>query len=249
MSLRFRKSIKVAPGVKVNFNKKSASVTVGGKRAHITKNTAGRTTTSVNLPVKGLSYVDVKTNKKPGNAPVAPEGYAVSASVAPAKEPVQKVKIIAAEPPAVGTGILGGIIVIAGFFLSGSSVVGGIIIALIGACLIYATIDHKRHPDKGKYITENDLSRWRQLLSVNDGSVKELGKASLPVLTTLKQESLEHLKSFTTASTAKERQKYGDLLIACQQKIVDFAEFVILKGDDPHKDLNEYTALISQPFE
>ena len=29
MGLRYRKSVKIAPGVKINFNKKSASVTVG----------------------------------------------------------------------------------------------------------------------------------------------------------------------------------------------------------------------------
>ena len=249
MSFRFRKSIKVAPGVKVNFNKKSTSVTVGGKRAHITKNTAGRTTTSVNLPVKGLSYVDVKTNKKRQNASAVTEKYTPSASAVPAKEPVQRAKIIAAEPPTVGTGVLGGIIVVAGFFLSGASVIGGVAVAIIGACLIYATIDHRRHPDKGKYITEDDLCRWRQLLSANGGTVKELGNASLPVLIALKQESLEHLKCFTVATTTKERQKYGDLIISFQQKIVDFSEFVILKGDDPRKDLNEYAALINRPIE
>lgn len=137
----------------------------------------------------------------------------------------------------------------AGFFLSGASVIGGVAVAIIGACLIYATIDHRRHPDKGKYITEDDLCRWRQLLSANGGTVKELGNASLPVLIALKQESLEHLKCFTVATTTKERQKYGDLLISCQQKIVDFSEFVILKGDDPRKDLNEYAALINRPIE
>lgn len=60
MSLRYRKSIKIAPGVKVNLNKKSASVTLGGKGFHKTYNTNGQTTTSVNLPVNGLSYTDRK---------------------------------------------------------------------------------------------------------------------------------------------------------------------------------------------
>ena len=36
MGLRFRKSVKVAPGVKLNLNKKSTSVTFGGKGAHYT---------------------------------------------------------------------------------------------------------------------------------------------------------------------------------------------------------------------
>ncbi len=54
MSARSRKSIKLAPGVKLNLNKKSASMTIGNKYAHVTKSSTGRTTTSIK-PVKGLS--------------------------------------------------------------------------------------------------------------------------------------------------------------------------------------------------
>ena len=36
MGLRFRKSIKIAPGIKINLNKKSTSVTFGGKGLHHT---------------------------------------------------------------------------------------------------------------------------------------------------------------------------------------------------------------------
>ena len=56
MGLRFRKSISVAPGVKVNVNKKSAGVTVGKRGAHYTINTTGKQTASVGLPGTGLSY-------------------------------------------------------------------------------------------------------------------------------------------------------------------------------------------------
>lgn len=56
MGHRFRKSIKVAPGVKVNLNKKSASVTLGGKGAHYTVNSKGKRTASVGIPGTGLSY-------------------------------------------------------------------------------------------------------------------------------------------------------------------------------------------------
>lgn len=56
MGLRFRKSFKVAPGVKVNLNKKSAGVTVGTKGAHLTVNTSGKRTASVGIPGTGLSY-------------------------------------------------------------------------------------------------------------------------------------------------------------------------------------------------
>lgn len=56
MGFKFRKSIKIAPGVKLNLNKKSAGITFGGKGFHHTINTKGNRTTSVGIPGTGLSY-------------------------------------------------------------------------------------------------------------------------------------------------------------------------------------------------
>ena len=56
MGLRFRKSVKIAPGVKLNLNKKSTSISFGARGAHYTTNSAGRSTASVGLPGTGLSY-------------------------------------------------------------------------------------------------------------------------------------------------------------------------------------------------
>lgn len=56
MGLRFRKSFKVAPGVKVNLNKKSTSVTFGGKGVHKTYSSSGKKTTSVGIPGAGAYY-------------------------------------------------------------------------------------------------------------------------------------------------------------------------------------------------
>lgn len=61
---RFRRSIKIAPGLKLNLNKNSTSLTFGGKGAHYTINSKGTKTTSFGIPGTGLSYVDVKTPKK-----------------------------------------------------------------------------------------------------------------------------------------------------------------------------------------
>lgn len=60
MGLRFRKSLKVAPGVKLNLNKKSASVTFGGKGAHYTVNSKGKKTVSAGIPGTGISYVSTE---------------------------------------------------------------------------------------------------------------------------------------------------------------------------------------------
>lgn len=62
MGFRFRKSFKVAPGVKLNLGKKSAGVSVGGKGFRKSFSTSGRSTTSVGIPGTGLSYVSTSGN-------------------------------------------------------------------------------------------------------------------------------------------------------------------------------------------
>ncbi|MFD3457033.1 DUF4236 domain-containing protein [Streptomyces sp. NPDC058691] len=50
MPLNFRKSFRIFPGVRLNINKKSLSITTGGPHAHHTVNTRGDRTESVDLP-------------------------------------------------------------------------------------------------------------------------------------------------------------------------------------------------------
>lgn len=64
MAMRFRRSMKVAPGVKVNFNKKSVGVTVGGKGYHYSVNSSGKKTTSFGIPGTGVSFVNVSSKKR-----------------------------------------------------------------------------------------------------------------------------------------------------------------------------------------
>ena len=56
MGLRFRKSITLCKGVKLNLSNKSASVSVGRKGIHQSISTTGRTTTSIGIPGTGVSY-------------------------------------------------------------------------------------------------------------------------------------------------------------------------------------------------
>ena len=55
MRVRFRRSFRVIPGVKINLNKKSVGVTVGRRGMHYTVNSKGQKTASVGLPGTGLS--------------------------------------------------------------------------------------------------------------------------------------------------------------------------------------------------
>lgn len=70
MGLRFRKSKKIAPGVRLNLSAKSASISIGPKGFKKTFSTSGRTTTTVGIPGTGLSYSSSTTSKK-GRAPAA----------------------------------------------------------------------------------------------------------------------------------------------------------------------------------
>lgn len=56
MGLRFRKSFKIAPGVKLNLNKNSTSVTFGKHGTHYTVNSKGKKTASVGIPGTAISY-------------------------------------------------------------------------------------------------------------------------------------------------------------------------------------------------
>ena len=58
MGFRFRKSVKIAPGVRLNFNKNSTSVSIGGKGGRYTVNSNGRKTISASIPGTGVSYVE-----------------------------------------------------------------------------------------------------------------------------------------------------------------------------------------------
>lgn len=64
MGLRFRKSIKIAPGLKVNLNKNSISATVGTKGAHYTVNSNGKRTASVGIPGTGIYYTKSSSDQK-----------------------------------------------------------------------------------------------------------------------------------------------------------------------------------------
>ena len=62
--LRFRRSVKIAPGIKVNFNKNSISTTIGPKGMHYTVNSKGKTTKSIGIPGTGLYYTETSNIKK-----------------------------------------------------------------------------------------------------------------------------------------------------------------------------------------
>lgn len=78
MGLRFRKSISIVPGVKLNFGTTGMSVSTGAPGFRKTFHTNGRVTTSVGIPGTGLYYVDTKnarTQNTPRNTTVFSRSY------------------------------------------------------------------------------------------------------------------------------------------------------------------------------
>lgn len=63
--LRVRRSVKLGPGVKLNLNKRSVGLTVGGRGAHYSVNTRGQRTRTMGVPGTGLSYIDRSSARRP----------------------------------------------------------------------------------------------------------------------------------------------------------------------------------------
>jgi len=79
---RFRRSIGILPGLRINIGKRGASLSVGVRGAHMTFGKAG-TRTTVGIPGTGLSYTNVVPNhhQRGESAPVASADAAPGASV------------------------------------------------------------------------------------------------------------------------------------------------------------------------
>jgi hypothetical protein len=64
MGLRFRKSFKIAPGVRLNVSNKSTGLSFGGKGLRYSINSNSRRTASIGIPGTGLSYVSTSSSGK-----------------------------------------------------------------------------------------------------------------------------------------------------------------------------------------
>ena len=94
MGFRFRRSFKVAPGVRINLGKKSGSVSFGTKGARYTVSTTGKKTASVGIPGTGLYYTTNLGKKKAAHK----SGSSTYKVAIPASE--QQVKYKARPAPA-----------------------------------------------------------------------------------------------------------------------------------------------------
>jgi hypothetical protein len=71
MGFRFRRSIKILPGIRLSFGKRGVSSPIGVRGAHVTFGKTG-TRTTVGLPGSGISYTHLnKPNRARDPAPPA----------------------------------------------------------------------------------------------------------------------------------------------------------------------------------
>jgi hypothetical protein len=72
MGLRFRRSIKILPGIRLNFGKRGVSTSIGVRGAHVTFGKTG-TRTTVGLPGSGISYTHFDKPHHERSVPSTPD--------------------------------------------------------------------------------------------------------------------------------------------------------------------------------
>lgn len=75
MGLRFRKSISIIPGVKLNFGETGMSVSTGVPGFRKTIHSSGKVTTSVGIPGTGIYYTDSHSINKPRKSEIVHSTY------------------------------------------------------------------------------------------------------------------------------------------------------------------------------
>jgi hypothetical protein len=70
MGFRFRRSVKIIPGVRINFSNSGVSTSVGVRGAHVTIG-HGKVRETVGIPGTGLSYTEVQSTKPGAHESVA----------------------------------------------------------------------------------------------------------------------------------------------------------------------------------
>ena len=82
MPFRFRRTIKIAPGIRLNLNKKSSSIRFGGRGAGVTVSSTGKTTRTVGIPGTGAYWTKTEGGTSAKRSAVRPSGCGATALLA-----------------------------------------------------------------------------------------------------------------------------------------------------------------------
>lgn len=132
MGLRFRKSIKLGKGVRLNINKNSIGVSMGTRGARVSINSKGRKTTTVGIPGTGLSYSSTTSIGSKKNRKSSPR------QIQQSMPPETYDKSFVTGTPAMGwtLRICGGILIAMALLLWSDTPLIGIFLVLLGICSI-----------------------------------------------------------------------------------------------------------------
>ena len=170
MGFRFRKSFKIAPGVRVNVGKKSIGISAGVKGARVSVNSSGRKTTTVGIPGTGLSYQ--KTEKIGGTKKAQTGGFddlpetdgVEPANLPPIVPPPQKPQKPASKATIVIMRILAVALIGMGLTLTIATVVGGLVATALGCVLMHKSRWHDAERT-GKLYKPAKRCRWQYVVA------------------------------------------------------------------------------------
>lgn len=170
MGFRFRKSFKIAPGVRVNVGKKSIGISAGVKGARVSVNSSGRKTTTVGIPGTGLSYQ--KTEKIGGTKKAQTDGFddlpetdgVEPANLPPIVPPPQKPQKPVSKATIVILRILAVALIGMGLTLTLVTVVGGLAATALGCVLMHKSRWHDAERT-GKPYKQAKRCRWQYVVA------------------------------------------------------------------------------------
>ncbi|MCB9482646.1 MAG: DUF4236 domain-containing protein [Dehalococcoidia bacterium] len=90
MAMRFRRSVKLGPGMRLNLGKKSASVRLGGRGYGYTVSTSGRRTKSIGVPGSGLYWSSTSSRGKARGSTRADSGGSASIESSPTPRTIEQ---------------------------------------------------------------------------------------------------------------------------------------------------------------
>lgn len=161
MGLRFRKSIKIAPGVRLNIGKKSVGISAGVKGARVSVNSSGRVTKSVGIPGTGLSYV---TTSKIGGSSQSDKEPPNSTPVS-APDPQPSAPQPSPQKRYTGIKILSIVLIALGLLLSIATIVGGLIFTALGCAGLHYRA-RRIAQDAGQAPVAPYKRRWQIVVAV-----------------------------------------------------------------------------------
>lgn len=161
MGFRFRKSVKIAPGVRLNIGKKSVGISAGVKGARVSVNSSGRVTKSVGIPGTGLSYV---TTSKIGGSSQSDKEPPNSTPVS-APDPQPSAPQPSPQKRYTGIKILSIVLIALGLLLSIATIVGGLIFTVLGCAGLHYRA-RRIAQDAGQTPAAPYKRRWQIVVAV-----------------------------------------------------------------------------------